>query len=230
MVRRRCPIASSLCVALLLGFRASSAAAQDEPPSDPAQFCRDRWFALGPCRDRNWTGPEIELGVGVGLSAMNESGPLGFGHGVGAVMNPGPAWSLLAGVEIRPWLALEARYLGMYDSAKASVSSSGGFLGGAGTAVVRVTAPLPYVHPYVFGGIGYYDFHLVGSSASVLHSSSQAAIPVGIGIDLPLSYHLSVGIEASYNWQINEDYSAVTTNGIDGGDVTRFDLVWRARF
>ena len=118
----------------------------------------------------------------------------------------------------------------MYDSAKASASSSGGFLGSAGTAVVRLTAPIPYVHPYVFGGIGYYDFHLVGSSASVLHSSSQAAIPVGIGVDVPLGYHLSVGIEASYNWQINEDYSAVTANGIDGGDVTRFELVWRARF
>ena len=222
------PIASSLV--LLLGFRASSAAAQDEPPSDPAQFGRDHWVAMGPCRNRTWAGPEIELGVGVGLSAMNESGPLGFDNGVGTVMNPGPAWSLLAGVEILPWLALEARYLGMYDSAKAAVSSSGGFLGSAGTAVVRLTAPLPYVHPYVFGGIGYYDFHLAGSSASVLHSSSQAGIPMGIGIDVPLGYHLSIGVEASYHFQISESFSDVTTNGIDGGDVTRFDLVWRARF
>jgi hypothetical protein len=52
---------------------------------------------------------------------------------------------------------------------------------------------------------------------------------MGVGVDVPLTYHLSVAAEASYNFQIGESFSSVTTNGIDGGDVTRFDLVLRTR-
>jgi hypothetical protein len=210
-------------------LHASAARAQEGAGVDPLEYCRDHWFALGPCRDRPWSGPQLEVGVALGISAMNESGPLGFHNGVGAVMNAGPAWSVLAGVEVFSWLALEVRYLGMYDSAKSSVSASGGLLASAGTGVMRFTVPLPYVHPYAFGGIGYYDFHFAGPSDSVLHSSAQAGIPMGVGIDVPLNYHLSLGAEASYNFQLGESYSDVTVNGIDGGDVTRFDLVLRAR-
>jgi hypothetical protein len=222
-------IASSVCVGVLIALFASSAAAQNVAPDDPVRFCRDHWFAMGPCRERPWTGPELELGLAVGVSAMNESGPFGFGNGVGSVTSAGPGWGILAGIELLSWLALEGRYLGTYDSAQSSVSSSGGYLGSAGTAAIRLTAPLSFVHPYVFGGIGYYDFHFSGPSASVMHSSSQAGIPMGVGVDVPLTYHLSVGAEASYNFQISESFSDVTVNGIDGGDVTRFDLVLRAR-
>lgn len=232
MLRRdgfRLIASSAAAAAALLALRASSAAAQEGAPTDNAQFCRDHWFAMGPCRERRWSGPELELGVSVGVSVMDESGPLGLRNGVGSVTSAGPAWSVLAGVEFLPWLALEGHYLGMYDSASASVSSSGGFLTSAGTAVVRLSAPLPFVHPYAFGGVGYYNIGFTGPSASVLHSSSQTGIPMGIGVDVPLSYHLSVGVEASYNFQLGESYSDVTTNGIDGGDITRFDLVWRAR-
>jgi hypothetical protein len=216
------------CMALLFSLRASSAAAEEETAGS-VQFCREHWLAVRACHDRPWTGPELELGVAAGVSAMNESGPFGFHNGVGGVMKAGPAWGVLVGLVVLPWLSLEARYLGSYDPADAVVSTSGGFLGSAGTAVVRLTAPLPYVHPYLFGGIGYYAFSFVGSSGSVLHSSSQAGIPMGIGIEVPLDYHLSVGVEASYNFQLGEDFSDVTTNGIDGGDITRFDLVLRAR-
>ncbi len=204
-------------------------AAADETATEHVEDCRHRWLALGACADWPWDGPQIEFGATLGVSAMNESGPLGFGNGVGAVMHPGPAWGVLIGVEVLPWLAFEGRYLGMYDGSRASVSSSGGFLASAATASVRLTAPLPYVHPYVFGGVGYYDFDFDGPASAALHSSSQAGIPLGVGIDIPLGYHLSVGAEASYNFQLNENYSNVTVGGIDGGDVTRFDLVLRAR-
>jgi opacity protein-like surface antigen len=160
---------------------------------------------------------------------MNESGPFGFNNGVGRVTSPGPTWSALAGVEFLPWLALEGRYVGMYDSVSASVSPSGGFLASAVLGVVRLTVPLPYVHPYGFGGIGYYSFDFTGPSASVMHSSSEPGVPMGVGVDVPLTYHLSVGAEWSYNFQIGESFAGVSTNKIDGGDVTRFDLVLRAR-
>jgi opacity protein-like surface antigen len=171
------------------------------------------------------------LGVDLGVSAMNESGPFGFGNGVGSVTSPGPAWGARVGVEFFPWLALEGRYLGMYNSIQASVSPGGsaGFLTTGAEAVARLTAPLPYVHPYVFAGAGYYDIAFVGSSGSELHSSSQCGVPMGLGLDVPLTWHLSIGAEATYRFQIHESFSAVTTNGIDGGDISTFNAVLRAR-
>ena len=104
MVREYGVIASSVGAAVLITLRASSAPAQNGVSDDPVQFCRDHWLAMGPCRDRPWTGPELELGVAFGVSAMNESGPFGFRNGLGSVTNAGPAWSILTGVEFLPWL------------------------------------------------------------------------------------------------------------------------------
>jgi hypothetical protein len=220
---------------------AEPASQPNSPTPDPSAgrdddgFCRANWFAMGRCRNRPWAGPKIMLGVDLGLAVMTETGPFGFNKGVGSATEGGPGWGLRAGVDFFPWLGLEARYVGVYDSARASVSPAGsvGFLTTAGEAVVRLTAPIPFVHPYVFGGIGYYDVSLVGSSSaragSVLHSSSQSGIPVGFGVDVPLTWYLSVDLEAGYHWQINEDYSAVTTNGIDGGDLSTVSAVLRAR-
>lgn len=201
---------------------------------DRDRRCRDAWLAFG-CSDRPWEGPRVVFGVGIGVSAMNESGPFGFDNGVGSVTEPGPSWAIRIGVEMLPWVAVEASYLGMYDSARAAVSPGGsvGFLTTGADAVVRLTAPLPYVHPYAVGGAGYYDVTLAGSSsatgASVVHSSSQPALVVGFGVDVPLTWHVSVGAEGVYHHQSNETYSSVTTNGIDGGDLTTFDVVIRAR-
>jgi hypothetical protein len=92
---------------------------------------------------------------------------------------------------------------------------------------------LPYVHPYIFGGPADYDVHLVGSSAakagSPLFSSVQPGIALGFGVDVPLTYHLSIGAEATYHFMLGEDYSNDTTNGIDGGDISTFDAVLRVR-
>lgn len=175
------------------------------------------------------------MGLDVGASSMNESGPFGFNNGVGSVTEPGPAWGVRVGVEFLPWLAVEGRYLGMYNATRASVSPDGsvGFLTSAVNAVLRLTAPLPYVQPYVVGGAGYYDVALAGSSTatqgSLMHSSSQPALVIGLGLDVPLTWHLSVGAEGTYHHQSNETYSAVTANGIDGGDLTTFGIVLRAR-
>ncbi len=94
-------------------------------------------------------------------------------------------------------------------------------------------APLPFVRPYLLGGVGYYDLAVVGSSAatsaSVLRSSSQPGIPLGVGVDVPLTWHLSVGVEATYHFQLGETLASTSTNNIDGGDVSTFDAVVRMR-
>ncbi len=202
----------------------------------PEDACRGQWAFAGRCAHRRWAGPRLMLGLELGVSAMNETNPFGFSDGVGAVTSAGPEWGLRIGVELLPWLALEARYLGMNNAAQGSATPAGSlaFLTSGVLGVLRLTAPLPFVHPYVFTGLGYYDVALLGSpearAGSVLHSSSQAGIPMGIGVDVPLTWHLSIGAEATYHFQLSESYASVTTNGIDGGDFTTFSVVMRTRF
>jgi opacity protein-like surface antigen len=216
---------------------AEPATASAAPPeqSTARADCRHDWWAMGPCRDRKWTGPEIMLGADFGLSAMTETGPFGLNKGVGGATEAGPSWGVRAGVEILPWLGVEGRYVGMYNSIQASMSPAGsvGFVTTGGEAVLRLTAPLPFVRPYVFGGVGYYDVSLAGPSnaqaGSVFHSSSQPGLPIGFGLDVPLTWYLSLDAEATYHYLIGESFSAVTTNGIDGGDVSTVNAVLRVR-
>jgi hypothetical protein len=74
---------------------------------------------------------------------------------------------------------------------------------------------------------------LVGGStaqaASVLHSSSQPDIPMGVGVAVPLTWYLSLDVEATYHFQLGESFASVTTNGVDGGDITTFEVALRAR-
>jgi hypothetical protein len=160
----------------------------------------------------------VMVGLDVGVVRMNESGPFGFGNGVGSVTEPGPSWGLRAGVEPLPWLAFEARYVGAYAGLQSSVSPAGtlGFLTTAGEIVARFTAPLPYVHPYVLGGVGYYDVALAGGSgakaASPMFSSSQPGIPLGVGFDVPLIWHLSPRVEVDEaSWNVYTSQHADTS-------------------
>ncbi len=250
MIRPGCqgrgPAVSLFCVSLaLLGVALPAPAlAQATSPApaassgatdDHERSCRDEWLVDWQCRERRWDGPELVLGVDLGVSAMNEGGPFGFNQGVGSATDAGPAWGLRVGVELFPWLALEAHYVGMYNSTQASVSPMGGvgILTTGGDAVVRLTAPLPYVHPYVFGGIGYYANAVVGPATALaesqLFSSYEPGVPLGFGLDVPVSWHLSLGIEGTYHHLQGEIFSSNTTNGIDGGDLSTVTIVARFR-
>jgi hypothetical protein len=223
---------------------ASSAFAQDaanqspsaaNPSQDQDRLCRDNSQPALRFHDCRWRGPEFTLGMDLGVSVMNEGGPFGFDHGVGAATDAGPAWGLRIGVEFFRWLAIEARYVGMYNAARPSASPAGrvGFLTSGGELVVRIIAPLPFVHPYLFGGGGYYDISLGGTSSakagSVFTSSSQPGIPLGFGIEVPLTWHISFGAEATYHFLIGESFSSVTASGFEGGDLSTFKAVLRVR-
>src|SRR5208283_4414363 len=86
LLSRRTPMNRSTltCASLVLLFfvlparpaRAQSAsaapAATSEAADDHERSCRDEWFVNWRCRDRRWEGPELMLGVDLGVSAMNE--------------------------------------------------------------------------------------------------------------------------------------------------------------
>jgi hypothetical protein len=228
-------VVRSLLPLVAAALIAPSASASSTTDGEQELVCRDHWFAFRHCQNRRPAGPVLMLGGDFGVAAMNESGAFGFRNGLGSATQAGPAWGLRVGVELLSWLAFEARYVGMYDGVQSSLSPAGtlGYVTTGGEAVARFTAPLPFVHPYIFGGIGYYDSALAGSSAahagSVMTSSAEPGIPLGFGFDVPLTWHVSVGAEATYHFLIGERFSSVMTNGIDGGDVTSFRAVLRFR-
>jgi hypothetical protein len=169
------------------------------------------------------------MGLELGVAALEEGGPFAFGSGTGSVTQPGPAWGLRLGVDVLSWLGFEGRYIGAYSSG--NLPENVGFLMTGGEAVVRLTLPTPYVRPYIFGGIGVYDFALLGSNAAVaasmLNSSTQPGVPMGLGVELMLSWHVSFAVEATYRFQIGESFSRNDTIG--GADLTTFTGVMRFR-
>jgi hypothetical protein len=220
---------SFACLGVLVSNR--SAFAQPSAPDPQRAYCHDHWLAVGGCWHRPWEGPRFSFGAEFGVAAMVEGGPFGFGNGTGSVTNPGPAWGLRAGVDFLPWLGVEARYIGAHNTGRPSVSQGGdvAFLTTGGEAVVRFVAPLRFVRPYIFGGVGMYDVSLQGSTAaqtvSTLNSSSTPGIPMGVGFDIPLTWHLTLGAEATFRFLIGESFSNAPARDIDGADLTTFTAV-----
>ena len=236
------PLALTALAALLpRGAAAAGSQSDPQPPSmagetaasGPERHCREDWFDVAGCHDAPATPFRLFLGVSLGVAKANAGGPFGFNNGIGSVTDAGPSWGLQGGIELLPWLALEARYAGNRLSVTGSASPAGSlaYVSSMGDFTVRLTAPLHWIRPYLFGGIGYASIALSGSqsakSASPLFSGSQPEIPMGVGVDVPLTWHLSVGAEASYRFQINETFSNDTL--IDGGDIDSFEILFRAR-
>ncbi|HEY1957117.1 MAG TPA: hypothetical protein VGH28_15965 [Polyangiaceae bacterium] len=201
----------------------TSASAQSE-----ADYCETHWWGVGRC----WHGPHrhrprLTASVELGAGAFVEGGPFGFGSGTGSVVNAGPSYGLRVGVDFLPWIGLEGRWVGAYLP---GARGDFGYVMNGGEAVVRLAIPTPYVRPYIFGGIGFYDFALVGSgaAASELVSASQSGVPMGLGVEVMLTWHLSFAVEGAFRFQIGESFSA--NEDIAGADVTTLSGVMRARF
>lgn len=177
--------------------------------------------------------PHFTLAVDGGAAAFNESGPLGFGTGTGAVTSGGPSWGVRVGAELLSWLAVDAHYMGMSNSGRGAATPNGDvrLLTSAVTGEVRFTAPLPYVHPYVYGGAGVYSTSVTGDdsaqAASPMHGSTEFGVPMGAGIDVPIKDGISAGAEVTYHRFFGEEFSG--TEEIGGGDLTTANAVIRAR-
>lgn len=165
------------------------------------------------------------------MAALVESGPFGFGKGTGSATDFGGTWGLGFGVDFFRWLGLEARYVGIFNSGNSKVSQAGpvGLLTDGGEAFVRFTLPLPYVRPYLFGGVGYYDTHITGSLAaktvSTLTNNDSLGFPMGVGVEVPLGWHFTLGAEATFRFLLSESFSNAPARDIEGADYTTFSGV-----
>jgi hypothetical protein len=205
--------------------------------ADEASRCRD-YAAVRGCQRRYvkpWR-PVLTLAIEGGVSHWNEGSPGKFDNGFGTITTAGGAWGARVGVDFFSWLGLEVRYLGLDNKVHKDFAPDSGYATTAGLFDVRIGAPIPYVHPYAYVGIGVYNVHNYGSPASnaaaMLNSHTQAGIPAGFGLEVPINWHFSLAAEASYHFQIGESFahgSANVAKGYDGGDVSTFTGVFRVR-
>ena len=174
--------------------------------------------------------PVATFGAELGAGGYVEGSPFGFGSGTGSVLQAGPTWGLRAGVDFLSWIGVEGRYVGMWNSGNSRASGLGYVMSG-GELVLRLIAPTPFVRPYIFGGIGYYDFARVGmdvTGASALVSSAQPGVPMGVGLEIPFAKHWSVAVEGTFRFQIGERF-APTNDEIDGADQTTLSGIVKFR-
>jgi hypothetical protein len=135
-------------------------------------------------------------------------GGAGFGGNFRNVVHSGPIWGARVGLDFSDWLGIEARYIGMFNKGVDTVSEASSLLSG-GAAQVRLTAPIPYVRLYGFGGVGFYHHNVVGNSIdrqnSPILNSTSGGIPVGGGLELPITRYFAIGAEGGYTFYFSSN-------------------------
>jgi hypothetical protein len=204
-----------------------------QPVRDDVEYCRVNWWGVGHCWRRHHRRPALTFGLDFGAGALNEGHPFAFDSGTGSVTGAGPTWGLRLGVDVLSWLGFEGRYMGGWypGTGAANIVGNVGYFLSSGQFIVRLTVPTPFVRPYIFSGIGIYNFALAGSAAartaSLLESTTQAGIPIGVGVELMLTWHVSVAVEGAYHFQLSEEFSKV--DAIGGADLSTLQAVLRFR-
>lgn len=179
------------------------------------------------------SGPHVALALEGGASSFNESSPFAFNTGIGSVSTTGPSWGVRVGLELTSWLAFDAHYAGMNNHASGAGAPDGSvsLLTSGVTGEVRLTAPLPYVQPYLLTGAGVYSTSVTGSASaqgrSPLLGSTELGVPVGLGLSIPIAHGISAGAELTYHRFFGESFAS--DEEIGGGDLTTMNAVVRAR-
>lgn len=215
-------------LALLLILLACTAAQADE-----AERCKHRWGYVSGCHKRYvrpWR-PVFTAAIEGGVSHFDEGGPGKIHSGFGNITTAGGIWGARVGIDFFSWLGLEARYLGMANGVHDSYAHDLLYATTAGILDVRIGVPVPYVHPYIFTGIGVYNVQLTGPAANRrdLISSTSVGVPMGVGLEIPLNWHISLAAEATFHFLVGESFANTTKDKIDGGDFSTVTGVFRMR-
>jgi hypothetical protein len=176
-----------------------------------------------------WFQPRLAVGVEGGVGAWTED--FHFDNGIGRGAWAGPSWGARLGADLLPWLGVDARYLGFYNNGVDARTNGASLVTNAGLATVRLIAPIPFVHPYIFSGIGVYGTSVVGSATdrqtTNLRANLSPGVPFGVGVEVPVGRVLTLGGEATYHRLFGETFS--THEDIAGGDPVTLNGVVRFR-
>jgi hypothetical protein len=161
---------------------------------------------------RPWR-PRLMLGISGGMGGFT-----GDALNLGYV---GPTWGARVGIAFLSWLALEARYVGMWNAGfQNNVGQGVSLTTNGGYADMRFTLPIRAVQPYVYSGFGAFVTTPIGNSAqlqsSSLRTNTSAVVPIGIGLDIPIRRHWGIGMEFTYNILLSDNFS--TNPALNSGD------------
>ena len=175
---------------------------------------------------RKLKGLAITVGGQGGVTYFAEGSPFGTAKGIGRALTAGPHLGIRGSLELTRWFAIDAR--GMFTNNEGNDFVGLGSLttvGGFGAA--RFTAPLRYIRPYLFAGVGAYDISAAGTSTQLI-GGTYSAIVAGVGALVPVNRVVDVGAEFGFNYLIGEQLS--TNDRADGGDPCNFSIVAQYRF
>ena len=174
----------------------------------------------------DWIRPYFNFGLDGGVGWAGGHGLAGFGNNVGG------SWGARVGVDILPFLGLDAHYFGMVNGSSANGPEGLGraILTNAGYPTLRLTVPTPYVRPYVFGGAGIYTQSLLTTGAATipLRTTVSVGVPMGVGIEFPIDNFVTLGAEGTYHHIFNTNFSSdITAHG--GADLLTINALLRFR-
>jgi len=167
------------------------------------------------------------------VSFTAEGGVGGFGASAGDAARPGVTWGGRAAVEFLPWLAVEGRYMGMWNEGDDAVAGPDvALITHAGVGVVRLTMPIRVVQPYAFWGLGVYHTSLLGSDAALQTTTLKRTInggtPLGVGLALPIDRRWTFGLGGAYHGLFGESFYRAPPVRPDGTVADGAGYLWTA--
>ncbi|MEJ7735035.1 MAG: hypothetical protein WKG00_38330 [Polyangiaceae bacterium] len=165
-------VGAMLCAA---GLRAANA--QDADVDNP------------PPRKRG-VGERLQLAIGADLGFAHYSRIQGNSD-----VGLGPAWQVRVGAQVRPWLSIDARYMGARHDAVGSLMAH------AGSIEPRFSIPWKRIRPYASIGLGLYSVYAYDADGNAIVEPDPALqMPTSLGVEVMLLDRLGIQAEGSYRF------------------------------
>lgn len=107
----------------------------------------------------------------------------------------GPSWQLRVGAQVRPWLSVDARYMG------ARHESLGALVAHAGSIEPRFSIPWKRIRPYASIGVGLYSVYAYDADGDAIVKPDPALqLPTSLGLEVMVLDRLGLQAEGSYRF------------------------------
>lgn len=144
----------------------------------------------------------------------------GAGDYVGNLGNTtawGPTYGVAFGVNPLSWLGFEIAYDGSRNETRTEYGSNAYWRNG-GSAMLKLSIPIPVVRPFIAGGFGLDYVSATGASGNNFANSLFPEVPVAAGLEVTVNSFL-IGARATYHFMFNQGFATVNGGNVQGGMV-----------
>lgn len=144
--------------------------------------------------------PRLVIGVGGGTGNLVRDGE--------DFTRVGGSWQAELGAELHPAFAVMARYTGAWTTARSealvAIGNADGVLTSAGSVLLHLALPTPWVRPSVHAGIGFVTTTLLGESitgsVTMQRTATAGAVPIGGGLEIAPRPWSIAAVRADFTW------------------------------